>query len=39
MKKEAEKNGMEGWYLAYAMDESKDERAKGKTVEVGKAFF
>lgn len=30
---------MEGWFMAYAMDESEDERAKGKTVETGKAFF
>lgn len=36
---EAKENNRESWYLAYIMDQGAEERAKGKTVEVGKAFF
>ena len=36
-KREAIENGRESWWLAYAMDSNKYERAKGKTVEVGQA--
>jgi len=36
---EAKENNRESWALAYIMDQSVEERAKGKTVEVGKAFF
>lgn len=38
-KAEAIKNKREGWYLAYIMDLNEDEREKGKTVEIGKAYF
>ena len=31
--------GRDTWFLAYIMDISSEERAKGKTVEVGKATF
>jgi peptide chain release factor subunit 3 len=36
---EAKENNRESWALAYIMDQSVEERAKGKTVEVGKAFL
>jgi len=36
---EAKENNRESWYLAYIMDQGEEERARGKTVEVGKAFF
>jgi peptide chain release factor subunit 3 len=36
---EAKKNGRDSWWLAYVMDISDDEKAKGKTVEVGRAVF
>lgn len=36
---EAKENNRESWYLAYVMDQGEEERARGKTVEVGKAFF
>jgi len=36
---EAKEKGRDSWWLAYIMDESEEERAKGKTVEVGRAFF
>jgi peptide chain release factor subunit 3 len=29
----------ESWFLAYVMDTNDEERAKGKTVEVGRAHF
>jgi len=31
--------GAESWFLAFIMDTNEEERAKGKTVEVGRAFF
>ncbi|OMJ80946.1 hypothetical protein SteCoe_18710 [Stentor coeruleus] len=36
---EAKEKGRESWWLAYIMDQNEEERAKGKTVEVGRAFF
>lgn len=38
-KKEAKEAGRETWYLSWALDLTNEERAKGKTVEVGRAFF
>ena len=38
-KAEAEEKGRDSWWLAYVMDVSDDEKAKGKTVEVGRAQF
>ena len=38
-KEEAKKNKRESWWLAYAMDELEEEKAKGKTVEIGRANF
>lgn len=38
-KREAKEAGRETWYLSWALDLTKEERAKGKTVEVGKGFF
>jgi peptide chain release factor subunit 3 len=37
--KEAKDKNRDSWYMAYIMDTSEEERAKGKTVEVGKAHF
>lgn len=37
--KEAKEKNRESWYLAYVMDTNEEERAKGKTVEVGRAHF
>lgn len=37
--KEAREAGRESWYLSWALDTSKEERNKGKTVEVGRARF
>ena len=36
---EAKDKGRDSWWLAYVMDISDDEKAKGKTVEVGRATF
>lgn len=38
-KQEAKAQGTETWYLSWALDLTKEERAKGKTVEVGRAYF
>lgn len=38
-KQEAKAQGRETWYLSWALDLTKEERAKGKTVEVGRAYF
>ena len=38
-KLEAKDKGRDSWWLAYVMDVSDDEKAKGKTVEVGRAQF
>mgnify|MGYP001105645209 CR=1 FL=1 len=37
--KEAREKKGESWYLAYILDTSDEERARGKTVECGKAGF
>ncbi|KAI9145390.1 P-loop containing nucleoside triphosphate hydrolase protein [Paraphysoderma sedebokerense] len=37
--REAKEANRESWYLSWALDTNKEERAKGKTVEVGKAHF
>ncbi|KAJ5081625.1 hypothetical protein NUU61_009889 [Penicillium alfredii] len=38
-KREAKEAGRETWYLSWALDLTNEERSKGKTVEVGRAFF
>ena len=38
-KQEAKDLGRESWYLSWVMDLTKEERSKGKTVEVGRGFF
>ncbi|KAI6186541.1 Tr-type G domain-containing protein [Aphelenchoides besseyi] len=37
--REAKEKGRESWYLSWALDTNDEEREKGKTVEVGRAFF
>ncbi|KAK9459173.1 P-loop containing nucleoside triphosphate hydrolase protein [Lipomyces oligophaga] len=37
--KEAKDAGRESWYLSWVLDQTKEERSKGKTVEVGRGFF
>ena len=37
--KEAKDAGRETWYLSWALDSTPQERSKGKTVEVGRAYF
>lgn len=37
--KEAKEASRESWYLSWCMDTNAEERAKGKTVEVGRANF
>lgn len=37
--REAKERNRESWFLAYILDTSEEERAKGKTVEVGRAHF
>jgi peptide chain release factor subunit 3 len=37
--REAKQRNRESWFLAFIMDTSEEERAKGKTVEVGRAQF
>mmetsp|Transcript_859 Transcript_859/g.1793 ORF Transcript_859/g.1793 Transcript_859/m.1793 type:complete len:590 (-) Transcript_859:2125-3894(-) len=37
--KEAKERNRDSWFLAFIMDTNEEERAKGKTVEVGKAHF
>ncbi|ODO09396.1 translation elongation factor Tu [Cryptococcus amylolentus CBS 6273] len=39
LEQEAKAAGRETWYLSWALDNGKEERAKGKTVEVGRAYF
>lgn len=36
---EAKALGKDSWYLSFALDSGKEERAQGKTVEVGRAAF
>lgn len=38
-KREAKDAGRETWYISWVLDLNKEERAKGKTVEVGRGFF
>jgi peptide chain release factor subunit 3 len=38
-KEEAKEKNRESWWLAYVMDVSEEEKAKGKTVEMGRAVF
>lgn len=38
-KREAKDLGRESWYLSWALDQTKEERSKGITVEVGRGFF
>ncbi|KAK3073424.1 translation termination factor GTPase eRF3 [Teratosphaeriaceae sp. CCFEE 6253] len=38
-RRESKELGRETWYLSWALDQTKEERAKGKTVEVGRGFF
>ncbi|PKS05048.1 hypothetical protein jhhlp_008415 [Lomentospora prolificans] len=38
-RKEAKDLGRESWYLSWVLDLTKEERSKGKTVEVGRGFF
>lgn len=38
-KVEAKKQNRDSWWLAYVMDNVDDEKAKGKTTEMGRAFF
>jgi peptide chain release factor subunit 3 len=37
--REAKDRNRESWFLAFIMDTNEEERAKGKTVEVGRAHF
>lgn len=37
--REAKEKGRESWYLSWCMDTNDEERDKGKTVEVGRAYF
>ena len=36
---DAKEAGKETWYLSWALDSTPQERSKGKTVEVGRAYF
>lgn len=35
-KDEAKEKGRDSWWLAYVMDINEEEKAKGKTVEIGR---
>lgn len=37
--REAKERSRETWYLSWALDTNQEEREKGKTVEVGRAYF
>src|SRR5260370_27006279 len=37
--RESKEAGRESWYLSWALDSTPQEREKGKTVEVGRAYF
>ncbi|KAF9549838.1 translation termination factor GTPase eRF3 [Mortierella hygrophila] len=39
IQKDAHDAGRDSWYLSWALDTNAEERAKGKTVEVGRAYF
>ena len=36
---EAKDKGRDSWWLAYILDQNEEERVKGITIEVGRAFF
>lgn len=38
-RQEAKDKNRDSWWLAYVMDSGEEEKAKGKTVEVGRAYF
>ena len=38
-KQEAKEKSRDSWWLAYCMDVGEEEKAKGKTVELGRATF
>ena len=38
-KRDAKDAGRETWYISWVLDLNKEERLKGKTVEVGRGFF
>ena len=38
-RREAKEAGRETWYISWALDLTREERSKGKTVEVGRGFF
>jgi peptide chain release factor subunit 3 len=38
-KAEAKQKDRDSWWLAYVMDNSEEEKQKGKTVEIGRAQF
>lgn len=38
-RRDAKEMGRESWYISWALDQTKEERAQGKTVEVGRGFF
>jgi peptide chain release factor subunit 3 len=37
--REVKEAGRETWYLSLVLDSAPQERSKGKTVEVGRAYF
>ncbi|OEH74193.1 hypothetical protein cyc_01813 [Cyclospora cayetanensis] len=37
--REAKEKNRDSWFLAFVMDTNEEERQKGKTVEVGRAYF
>ncbi|WBW74742.1 cytoplasmic translation release factor class II, GTPase eRF3 [Schizosaccharomyces osmophilus] len=39
IEKDAKEAGKESWALSWALDSTSEEREKGKTVEVGRAYF
>ncbi|KAJ2461987.1 translation termination factor GTPase eRF3, partial [Coemansia sp. RSA 2322] len=39
IEREAKEAGRESWALSWALDTNQEERAKGKTVECGRAYF
>ena len=38
-KEDAKKYGRDSWWLAYIMDNSEEEKQKGKTVDIGRTVF
>jgi sulfate adenylyltransferase subunit 1 (EFTu-like GTPase family) len=38
-RREAKDAGRESWWISWVLDLTKEERSKGKTVEVGRGFF